>query len=144
MAQVAPIDTPQLKQGEEFEFNDSHNLVFDGLARWMKLAGVVEIGLGAVYLLPAIMNLMVLNTPPVVVALLHIVVMTTMGLWTIKAGGSIREIVDTEGDDIRHLMDGLGSLKRLFLLQGVVFLLLIALAVIGFFSGGLSATPKFH
>jgi len=142
MAQAAPMDKPAVKQGDEFEFNDSHNLVFDGVARWMKIVGIIEILLGVIYAIPAVINLAVLNTPPVVIAALHIVVVAMMGVWTIKASGSVRAIVTTEGDDVRHLMEALDKLKKLFFLQGLVFLILIALSVVSFFTGGLSAAPK--
>lgn len=142
MAQAAPMVKPAPKQGDEFEFSDSHNLVFDGVARWMKIVGIIEIVLGVIYAIPAVLNLAVLNTPPVVIAALHIVVVGLMGAWTIKAGGSVRAIVTTEGDDVRHLMEAMEKLKKLFFLQGLVFLILIALTVVSFFTGGLSAAPK--
>lgn len=141
MAQALP-DKPPVKQGEEFEFNDSHNLVFDGVSRWMKIAGIIEIVLGVIYLIPAILNLAVLNTPPVVIAALHIFVVVLMGIWTIKASGSVRAIVHTEGDDVRHLMEAMDKVKKLFFLQGAVFGILIVLNVVGFFTGGLSASPS--
>jgi hypothetical protein len=115
--------------------------VFDGVARWMKIAGIIEFLLAAVYLIPTVMNLIEANTPPVVINVLHMAVIIIMGIWTIKAGGSVREIVDTEGDDLRHLMEAMGKVKKLFFLQGVIFLLITALTVVGFFTSGLKLSP---
>jgi hypothetical protein len=140
MAQALP-DKPPVKQGEEFEFNDSHNLVFDGVARWMKIAGIIEFLFAAAYLIPTVLNLIEANTPPVVIYVLHMAVIITMGIWTIKAGGSVREIVDTEGDDLRHLMEAMGKVKKLFFLQGAIFLIMTALTVVGFFTAGLKHGP---
>ena len=131
-----------VRQGEEFEFNDSHNMVFDSLARWMKIVGIIEIALGVVYAVPAVAALIVLNTPVVVIAALHIVIVAAMGLWTIKAGGHVRAIVHTEGDDVRHLMEAMDQLKKLFLLQGAVFVIMIVLAVAGFVAGGAAGALK--
>ncbi len=131
-----------VRQGDEFEFNDSHNMVFDGLARWMKIVGIIEIALGVIYAVPAVAALLVLNTPVVVIAVLHIAVVAMMGLWTMRAGGHVRAIAHTEGDDLRHLMEAMEGLKKLFLLQGVVFVILAALTVAAFFSSGLNAMPK--
>jgi hypothetical protein len=37
-----------------------------------------------------------------------------MGAWTGRAGLAFRQIVETRGSDIRHLMDGLAGLDRVF------------------------------
>ena len=50
-----------------------------------------------------------------------------LGIWTRSAAGSFRKIVDTRGNDIRNLMDGLGSLHRMYsLLYTLLVLILLA------------------
>jgi hypothetical protein len=50
-----------------------------------------------------------------------------LGIWTRSAAGSFRKIVDTRGNDIRNLMDGLGSLHRMYsLLYTLLMLILLA------------------
>jgi hypothetical protein len=50
-----------------------------------------------------------------------------LGIWTRSAAGSFRKIVDTQGHDIRNLMDGLGSLHRMYsLLYTLLVLILLA------------------
>lgn len=137
-----PVDKPAPQQGDEFEFNDAHNLVFDGLAKLMKVVGIIQIALAVLYAIPAVLALTVLNTPPVVIAALHIIVVVLMGVWTIRAGGHVRAIVSTEGDDVRHLMEAMVGLKKLFVLQAVVFVVLAALTVAGFLTAGLSGAPR--
>lgn len=46
-----------------------------------------------------------------------------MGSWMRSSAGSFRQIVQTRGDDIGHLMEGLGSLNKMF---GLVHTLLVA------------------
>src|SRR5262245_61914780 len=39
-----------------------------------------------------------------------------MGIWTSSSAASFRQIVDTRGSDISHLMNALGSLNRMYTL----------------------------
>jgi hypothetical protein len=57
-----------------------------------------------------------------------------LGIWTRSAAGSFRKIVETRGNDIKNLMDGLGSLHRMYsLLYTLLMLILLAgVASIGF------------
>jgi ABC-type uncharacterized transport system permease subunit len=127
-----PVTKPQ---SDEFEFTDSHNMVFHGLSKAMLIVGIVQSVLALVYAVPGVLALLVLNTPVVVIKFLHVVVVGAMALWTMRASRSVKEIVRTEGDDIRHLMDAMASLKKLFLLQVVVFAIIIALNVAALVSG---------
>jgi hypothetical protein len=58
-----------------------------------------------------------------------------IGSWTRNAGASFRNIVDTKGSDIGHLMEGLGSLNKMYQLIAtlIAFGLLLFIATIGLF-----------
>jgi hypothetical protein len=58
-----------------------------------------------------------------------------IGSWTRNAGGSFKSIVDTKGSDIGHLMEGLGSLNKMYQLIAtlIAFGLLLFIATIGLF-----------
>lgn len=53
-----------------------------------------------------------------------------VGIWTRSAGRAFRKIVKTENSDISHLMDGVGSLRKMY---GVLYvpLLIAMLAIVG-------------
>jgi hypothetical protein len=63
-----------------------------------------------------------------------------LGVWTRSAGASFRKIVDTQGSDIKHLMDGLGSLHQMYAL---LYTLLVIVLVAGIISLGLSLYQYF-
>jgi hypothetical protein len=58
-----------------------------------------------------------------------------MGLWTRSASRSFQQVVDTTGRDIRHLMDALSSLNKMYTLiyTLIVIGLLVLLGSIGLF-----------
>lgn len=58
------------------------------------------------------------------------------GLWTRSAGSSFRKIVRTEGRDINHLMNAIGSLRSMY---GQVYLLLLLALLAGLVAVGLTA-----
>jgi hypothetical protein len=50
-----------------------------------------------------------------------------LGVWTRSAGASFQKIVDTQGSDIKHLMDGMGSLHQMYsLLYTLLVIVLLA------------------
>jgi hypothetical protein len=58
-----------------------------------------------------------------------------IGAWTRNASSSFKSIVDTKGSDIGHLMEGLGSLSKMYQLIAtlIVIGLLLFIATIGLF-----------
>lgn len=58
------------------------------------------------------------------------------GVWTRSAGSSFRKIVRTEGRDISHLMNAVGSLRSMY---GQVYLLLMLALLAGLIAVGLTA-----
>jgi hypothetical protein len=58
-----------------------------------------------------------------------------VGVWTRSAAGSFRQIVDTRGNDIGHLMDALSSLNKMYTLIYTLIMigLLLLITMIGLF-----------
>jgi hypothetical protein len=54
-----------------------------------------------------------------------------IGLLTYQAGASFQKIVETQGADIHHLMEALGSLRVLYRVQFVLILVAIILIAVG-------------
>lgn len=61
------------------------------------------------------------------------IILLLSGVYVRRASASFRKIVDTEGEDISHLLTALGALRGLFSLLATLLILalLIAMAVIG-------------
>lgn len=58
-----------------------------------------------------------------------------IGIWTRSAGGSFQNIVDQRGNDMKQLMDGLGSLHHLY---SLLYTLLVVVLLAGIISLGLT------
>jgi hypothetical protein len=58
-----------------------------------------------------------------------------LGVWTRSAGAAFRKIVDTQGSDINHLMDGMASLHQMYTL---LYTLLVIVLLAGIISLGLT------
>jgi hypothetical protein len=63
-----------------------------------------------------------------------------MGVWTRSAAASFRRIVDTRGNDIANLMNGLGALHSMY---SFLYLLLVAILLLGLVSLGLTIYQHF-
>jgi hypothetical protein len=63
-----------------------------------------------------------------------------MGVWTRSAGDSFLKIVTTQGSDITHLMNGLGSLYSMY---SLLYTLLMVTLLFGLFSIGLTLFQYF-
>ncbi|MGK0359507.1 MAG: hypothetical protein ACI9U2_001809 [Bradymonadia bacterium] len=64
---------------------------------------------------------------------LQAIILLLSGVYVRRASGSFRKIVNTEGEDISHLLTALGALRGLFSLLATLLILtlIIALGVIG-------------
>ncbi|MCA9620819.1 MAG: hypothetical protein KC731_17470 [Myxococcales bacterium] len=137
---VEPL--PEEPQG--YEFNALENKRFTRLAGAMQAVAVLEIVGGVVAIFPVwsavaegLRNQAIMAT---LLPIAGVLVPLAVGVWTYRAGGHLRLIVQTQGDDIRHLMDAVSELTRLYLLQLWLFLgalgfLLFSLVARGAFRG---------
>ena len=126
--------TKEQSAGTSYEFSAIENRKFTRLAGAMQFVALLEIA-GALFavFLAAPAALEALEARRVLATLLPVAgvgVPLFVGAWTFRAGGHLRLIVHTEGDDIRHLMDAVTQLTKLYILQAWLFLL--AVGFIGF------------
>lgn len=54
-----------------------------------------------------------------------------MGVWTRSAGSAFQKIVDTQGSDMRNLMEGMGSLHQMYTLLYTLLVLVLLAGVVG-------------
>ena len=63
-----------------------------------------------------------------------------LGVWTRSAAASFKKIVDTRGNDIKNLMDGMGSLHQMY---SLLYTLLVIVLLAGIVSLGLTLYKYF-
>jgi hypothetical protein len=130
-----------------FEFTAAQDNVIRALSGKMKYVGVFYViasvlvglaGIVALFFMPWIgLVYLLLLTPELLI-----------GIWTISAAHSFSLVVERPGQDIRHLMAALSSLRKLYtllfwLLIVVVVLMLAAIAV-GIFLWTMGLIPGTH
>ena len=122
-----------------YEFSALENKRFTRLALTMQLVALLEMA-AALLATPIAYSAVVAawNEGRTVSGLLPaatVIVPAVVGAWTFRAGGHLRLIVNTQGDDIRHLMAAMGELTKLYLLQFLLFLGAVGFEVITLVSG---------
>ena len=146
---------------DHYEFTEAQNREIGRLARKMRLVGLVAVILGVVNLFLGLLLLVyafrdqlpadalrripedaLQQLPPpsqlwavTLQAVASGLIFLLIGLWTRSAGAEFRQIVDTAGHDIGHLMRALGSLHKMYslLYTLIIFGILALLVSIGVF-----------
>jgi hypothetical protein len=109
--------------GPQYEFTAEQNATIGDLARKMRFVAVFLILGGALECLTVLGG----HLTGLISGLVHVF----LGAWTWSAGNSFRQIVDTQGQDITHLMSALGDLRRVYgLLYVLLIIALVLLAVV--------------
>ena len=125
----APYPGPQYppQQVYDYEFDDQQNATISSAATWARVLGIVMIVVGVASLLNC----------NVVTLIIDLVV----GINLLGGASSLSMVVNTQGNDIAHMMQALGKLGTafkvrviatlvglvlIFLLIGAVFLLVLA------------------
>lgn len=117
-----------------YEFSAQENETIQVLASRMKFVGIFNIVIGVLYGVAGLVFLLV--QPLALLLYLPVVAMLVLvGLWTNSASSSFKMIVQTEGQDIMHLMNALTQMRKLYNLQFWLLVVGLALVVIFFFVG---------
>ncbi|MBL4847594.1 MAG: hypothetical protein JKY65_18910 [Planctomycetes bacterium] len=108
----------------EYEFTEPQNEIFKGLVRNMKRSGAVVGITGMILLAYQIVDHLELSLSevrPMAIGYLDLtvwcllaVVGVIVGGLLIKATRAFTAVIETEGNDIKHLMEGLTSLRGVF------------------------------
>jgi hypothetical protein len=155
--------------GSEYEFTPAQNEIIGGLAHKMRWVGLFFVVVGVLNLIAALLLVVAIyqsklpadwvskapqemqnqlrNLPPnnqlwgfVINAGAVGIIYLLIGVWTRSAAASFQQIVTTQGSDITNLMNGIGSLNKMYsliytllVIAFVVFLIAIALGLYGLF-----------
>lgn len=128
------LDAPPLRAGKSktsarYEFGAAENERFQALAGVMHFAGIASVVLalvGGIFAFPASGS----SAWRYALWVFQLVLPVFAGLWTLRAGNAFKAIAVTEGSDIRHLMDAVRELTKLFTLHAIVIVTGMALFVL--------------
>lgn len=123
-------------EAKTYEFTSAQNQLIGSLASRMKFVAIFFIVLGGIAAVAGIFSL-----PQGIVTIFMAAFYILVGIWTIKAANSFKQIVDTAESDISYLMNALNELKKLYTLQYVLVIIAIiflAVTVLVGIIGGLS------
>jgi hypothetical protein len=114
--------------GEAFtyEFTEAHNEIIGGLARFMQITGVMILLYGGLETVQGVLAIRQDGWTDLVGAAVSAVI----GVFTLKAASFFRRIVVSQGEDLSHLMAALETLRRLYKLQAVLYIIGVTLLIL--------------
>ncbi len=125
-----------------YEFNAYENTILSATARKARLWGVISTVVGALQVLG---SCGMVYSPLYASGLPAGVVAIVIGLTFVGVGNSLRYVVVTQGDDIKHLMQALEKMSTAFTINiactiiGVVAFAILALLLAFVFAAGAAA-----
>ena len=127
-----------LQSPSGYEFNDIENRGIAKVAGRTRGWGIVSIIAGVAQIILGVVLAIAMNpfqATYVVAGVIAIVV----GVFFLKGASGLQAVVDTQGQDVPHLMNALGQLSKSFLIQAIAttvgLFVMVAVFVIGFIVG---------
>ena len=105
-----------------FEFTADQNTQFHTASKWMRFAAWIQI-------IAAVLSVIGWAKTRDG-GLLGGVIFGLVGYWTLGAAKAFRQVAETTGGDVSHVMRAVEQLKRLYKFQGLLFLVMFVLIVI--------------
>ena len=128
--------------GGSYEFTQAENMTIGRLASRAKMWGIISIVIGAVMLISGVALALAIDHvlaqaggAVIASAALQPVV---SGAFYLSAGGAFNNVVNTQGNDIPHMMSAMGKLTNAMRVEAIVAIIaMVAGTVLGIvFSGG--------
>jgi hypothetical protein len=115
-----------------YEFSEAQNAEFRTAAYWMRIVSIMEIAVGIL----ACFGMLKLRIDMLIQGIIFIII----GVWTRKAAEAFSRVAETTGRDIENIMEAVVNLKKLYRLQGILFLIgvvLVLVAIVVLFGGAI-------
>ncbi|TAE22018.1 MAG: hypothetical protein EAZ92_16255 [Candidatus Kapaibacterium sp.] len=100
--------------GSNYEFSPAQNTLISNLAKRLNFVGIAFIVLGVLQAFLAMVNTTMFGK---LTGILGGALLGSLGVFMSRASGSFKFIVETEGQDIEHLMSALASLLSMYTAQ---------------------------
>ena len=113
----------------QYEFNHSENQVLGALSTRVKVWGIIGIVIGGIN---ALCGLFFFLAPSLLITLVSGVVQIVIGVTFVGAGQALSRVVETQGNDLAHLMKSAQTLSRAFVIQAVMTIVLAVLTIAAF------------
>ncbi len=109
---------PGYTPGYGYEFSDDENAIITKAAYWARLLGIFMIvtGVGSLYGCNVI----------------SFAIDLAVGITFLGAANSLKSVVDTQGNDIQHMMTALSKLKTAFKIRVIVVVVALVLLLLLF------------
>ncbi|MBI3111147.1 MAG: hypothetical protein HYZ01_06200 [Ignavibacteriales bacterium] len=120
---------------KSYEFTTEQNNTLRQLSKKMKSVGIFLFIAGGLTIVSGIQDMMYGGN--LIFSVVTGTIYILMGMWTFRAGKAFERVVQTEGNDIDHLMLANGSLLSLYTMQfwliivAVVFIVIAMLVAVG-------------
>ena len=125
---------PIADKAAQYEFNAHQNSIIRALALKMKYAGFLYVFAGTLMVLVSALAFLAKNWFGLF-CLCVFAPYLLIGIWSINAANSFGFVVTTMGNDIRHLMNAIVSLRKLYSLMFWATVLALTLVVVGIAGG---------
>jgi hypothetical protein len=126
-----------------YEFNEMENTVISGTARYARIWGILSIVAGALVLAlggivmavgAGVMSALGDKAGYVLGAIGIVLVPTAFvyfagGILYLRSGGALRNVVETQGNDIALLMDALRSMRLAFMIEAITTMVALVLGL---------------
>jgi hypothetical protein len=108
-----------------YEFTADQNRLITSLAGLLRDIGFVLIAFGVLQVFQGLLDL-----PKGAVAIVEGLVFISIGALKRRAAAAFRQLVQTEGDDIPHLMRALTALAGVFRIQVILIIVVIGTVIV--------------
>lgn len=122
--QAPPGPTSQGAPFGTYEFNEAENSIIDKAAGRAKLWGVISTVIGAMEVLATCGSI---GNPGFAVALPLGIVGIVVGITFVGVGNALKNVVNTRGNDVAHMMTAIEKMGSAFLIQAIVTIVGITL-----------------
>jgi hypothetical protein len=112
----------------QYEFNDMENSIIDKTAGRAKMWGWISAILGGCQLFGGTCGS--LANAGMAVYVPYGIVMLIVGITFIGVGNSLRMVVQTQGNDIAHMMQAMQKLGSAFFIQSIAFIVMLVLGIL--------------
>jgi hypothetical protein len=137
-SEIAPAPSAPRPSGG-YEFSESQNVVFRGLAQAMSFVGLFYLVGGGILGLAAIVTLAGGAPASALSGGVQAAFLLPVGLWTRRAARAASAITTSQGNDVDHLMAAMEELRRVYGLQRALLVGLFAVILLAFVAGILFA-----
>jgi hypothetical protein len=128
--QPTAVPSESSPRAPEYEFKEAENIVIGGCGGRARVWGVLCVVAGAVQLVASLLNIVGLIQGNGAIFMLPAGVFNVvLGVYFTRAGGALKNVVSTQGNDITLMMNALRNLSRALLVQIVATAVFIMLVV---------------